>query len=515
MLVVAVQFVISKSEISELFLDDFYRAFYDFGTDAESTKFVNYVQKKFHCCGSENSTDWDLNKPYVSIGSQIPDSCCKPEFTKCDKNDAMQIYAPGCAITIMTWSTSHSYIFLLLWLALILLSCGFCFLLKLISKQGNSEAIVDIKSLFSSSESEHLMNANKKLLDYQNSFTKCNPRQVQIGFTMNDDPLSNGLNSNMNKLTRYSQIRYSKVKPVAHQEPDEHAELTCHQEHRDELTYVEESSSISSESSGRCGVYKPTKPVNSCDKLDKISQSSTVEKTETTAKCDQRNELHKTSSIKSIDRADKPLPLRSIRKQSTNKPNKQTKDSADCKSNPNYDPHYKSKDSFEERSLKESSNLSVTENSTKAHSPSSTESSEADELTDHRNLIPAKRATTEKTMYNLDKLKNKFIDPYSTASSYWTADFDEDASDEDTDVSSRRTFLPNRLNGHRQKWFSLDSSFDAPESEQDNSTRRQNICSDCGKILKTRFKYQKGKRRHRSGDGLRWPFSRWIGRKRN
>lgn len=62
MLVIAVQFFVSKSEISELFLDDFYKGFYDFGTDADSTKFVNYVQTKFACCGSENSTDWDLNK---------------------------------------------------------------------------------------------------------------------------------------------------------------------------------------------------------------------------------------------------------------------------------------------------------------------------------------------------------------------------------------------------------------------------------------------------------------------
>lgn len=367
------------------------------------------------------------------------------------------------------------------------------------------------------------MSADKKLLDYQHSFKKCNPRQVQIGFSMNDEQLSNSnLNSNLNKLSRYSQIRYSKVKPV-HPEPDEHGELTCHQENRDDLSLVEESGS---ESSGRHDANKQAKQVNSCDKLDKVSQSSIAEKSaikpasgdkadrletmSTKRGKNERNELQKTPSIRSIDRVDKQATTgrsqpRSIKKHSTNKPHKPSKDSADCKSNPNYDPHYR--DSAKEHSVNEQSSLQVTENASKGHSPSSTESSEADEShADHRNLIHPKQ---EKTMYNLDKLKNKFIDPYSDCSSYLTDDFDEDESDDDEVNSSTRKHRQGdrRSYVHRDLLSSLDSSDGRREiyrsrntSELDSLLKSQNICSDCKESLRTRFASHGGQRRVDSQD---------------
>ena len=499
MIVILVQFFISRGEISDIFVDDFFRGFYDFGADVDSTKFVDYIQKKFACCGLENSSDWEMNRPYNRV-NQAPDSCCKPEFgKKCDKSDASQLQEIGCVSMIIAWSTSHSYIFLVLWFVLILLSICFCLVLKLISKQGHSEPMVDIKSFFSSSESENLMSANKKLLDYQNSFKKCNPKQVQIGFTLNDDQLSANLNSNLNKLARYSQIRYSKVKP-AHAESDEHTELTCHQEHRDDLSYEE--GSVSSESSDHTyQVPKQIKQVNSCDKLDKTSK--TVEKTgklgsgdkidQTTTnastKLDQKgkNELQKAPSIKSIDRATAGGKPKSIKKQST-KPHKHTKDSADCKSNPNYDPHYS--DSLKER--KESQNLSVnenvtkngTKNATKGHSPSSSESSTADDLqTERRNLIHPKH---EKTMY-LNKLKNKFIDQYSDCSSYLTDDFDEDESD---DVST----MQDRSN----EWLSSDSSFGLSDGCHENRKKslRVNLGSHRSKRNKSQCRKKKNSRRN-------------------
>ena len=182
MCIVVIQFYLSSGEISGLLLDEYFRGLYDYDTNSNAAKFVDRVSRRFACCGIENSTDWEYNKPY-GIENHIPESCCKRGHARCNRTDPDQINNYGCAKNIIEWPTNSIYTFMVLWFNLIGLSFAFCFLLKKIRDEANADAT--------------------------------------------------GPNDNSNKHTKYSQIRYSKVK-----QDDPEAEvglMAGHQEdmHRD------------------------------------------------------------------------------------------------------------------------------------------------------------------------------------------------------------------------------------------------------------------------------------------
>ncbi|XP_078076489.1 CD151 antigen-like [Mustelus asterias] len=58
--------------------------------DTRITKAVDKLQQEFHCCGSNNSKDWQESR-WVKGGHSgdriVPDSCCKTVTTGCGKRD--------------------------------------------------------------------------------------------------------------------------------------------------------------------------------------------------------------------------------------------------------------------------------------------------------------------------------------------------------------------------------------------------------------------------------------------
>lgn len=257
---------------------------------------MNFIQKSLQCCGIENSTDWEMNRPPSSTQQDfIPDSCCKSEFGRCNKNDPGQLQEQGCGEAILNWSIKHTYMFLLLWLLLVLLSVLFCYLLRKLSEgDDDNQAVVSIKPILSDNESENLMSTNKKVLDYQDTFKECN--QIVYPTTISPDYSSKeDINSNLTKLTKYSQIKYSKVKAtnsIDNLADDDNVELTCHQD--------KELNDLNLE---RFKKYD-------CDSLDNLKKNKNINKS--------------TNSIKSDVKLDKEKGIKNVNK----------------KINPNYDPNY-------------------------------------------------------------------------------------------------------------------------------------------------------------------------------
>ncbi|XP_017263521.1 tetraspanin-7 [Kryptolebias marmoratus] len=66
-------------------------------TDSRSEA-VNYLQKKLHCCGVKNFTDWSATEYFKENG--IPESCCKekcsPESLKDLDKAETEVFTTGC-----------------------------------------------------------------------------------------------------------------------------------------------------------------------------------------------------------------------------------------------------------------------------------------------------------------------------------------------------------------------------------------------------------------------------------
>ena len=278
----------------------------------------------------------------------------------------------------------------------------FCYGLKKLSENDN-ETIIAIRSLFNS-ESENLMKANDKLLNYQNSFKKCNVTAKKMDYALNQDQLNSIQSQNSLSKLRYSQIKYSKVKSNKQDknQSDDKAELTCHQ---DDL----ESSNSSTNSNDELTNALLTH-LNELDKSNdklKINNSNDI----SGIKKHRNTKIKKVISKRPFDKLDKhpdKQANKSIRKQSSAKSHKITKEN--YKSNPNYNLNFKSK-------FNPNYNLKSSSNQTDYNS-----SSPDEQTTDNRNLIDPKN-TVDK-LY-LDKLKNKFIEPYWYDSSYLTDTFDD------------------------------------------------------------------------------------------
>lgn len=492
MFIVAIQFFISSGEISELVLDEFFKGFYDYSSNSNAARFVDRVSARFACCGVENSTDWEYNKPY-GVQSSIPESCCKHGYDGCNKTDPNQINNDGCAKTIIEWSNNHIYIFLALWLILIGLSFAFCFLLKTISDEVDTdddadETIGGIRSMFNNSESENLMNSNKQLMNYQDSFSKCNlgKQTVQIGFPIvaaaQDQLCSTASLTNLNKLTKYSQIRYSKVRAAKQADTEDHVELmTCHQElNRD---------SYDEDSVGSDSTDQSTKP--NCDKLDKKRQDrlerSALDKTE----------MNRSTSNKSIDKLVKTRSHKSIKRQSTKSSNNTKEQSNDSrssttnKSNPNYDPDYVAKLDYKcnrDYNSDTSSKQATSCNS----SPSSDESQ-------NKLIHPSKDKLHDDKLY-YDKIKNKLIETYPSDDSYLSDDF----NDVSTDYSGGQHMDGYVKDKHIRNRNQIDYSDESTDHEYNLKNKidhlnkvlnRSKICSDC----KSRFRTQLDKHKNKIG----------------
>lgn len=379
MFIIAVQFYVSSYEISGGVLDDFFTGTYDYDTNSE---FVDFVQIKFACCGIENYTSWDLNRAFTDKETKIPDSCCKPEFHKCDRNNATQLFNVGCAKAIINWPEESVYIFLILWSVLIILSIGFCYLFKKISEDSNRDKIVLIRALFKKDKSE-------SLLDYQNSFKKCNPKQIVYPSNQIQKSSSNEerVNEGLNKFTKYSQIKYSKVKPTKQNlnKNDDEVDLTCNhpddEESSREDSYTEDdrfsSSNYSTNDLYDENIYKKMNNLKLTNRKD-VEYKKNINKNE----------------YSEIDQNDKKYCTKIKSSKTNNKKNQIL-------------------------------NKSIEENK-KKYSLSSNSASSSPELDDsqidNRNLIHRKNVDK---MYKLDKLKNKFIEPYSDDSSYLTDHFDD------------------------------------------------------------------------------------------
>lgn len=74
---------------------------------------VDKLQQEFHCCGSNNSQDWQ-DSEWIRSGEAdsrvVPDSCCKTMVAGCGKRDhASNIYKVegGCITKLETFIQEH------------------------------------------------------------------------------------------------------------------------------------------------------------------------------------------------------------------------------------------------------------------------------------------------------------------------------------------------------------------------------------------------------------------------
>ncbi|CAD5111056.1 DgyrCDS405 [Dimorphilus gyrociliatus] len=76
-------FTISLSNrLEEELVEDLYNAIQLYGAEKKFTDDIDYVQKRFECCGAKSYDDWQLNKLYncsANFPSRcgVPTSCCK------------------------------------------------------------------------------------------------------------------------------------------------------------------------------------------------------------------------------------------------------------------------------------------------------------------------------------------------------------------------------------------------------------------------------------------------------
>lgn len=77
------------------------------------TSAVDKLQQEFHCCGSNNSRDWQ-DSEWIHSGEAggrvVPDSCCKTVVPGCGRRDhASNIYKVegGCITKLETFIQEH------------------------------------------------------------------------------------------------------------------------------------------------------------------------------------------------------------------------------------------------------------------------------------------------------------------------------------------------------------------------------------------------------------------------
>ncbi|XP_010725346.1 CD63 antigen [Meleagris gallopavo] len=74
-----------------------------YGEDVPLTEAVDKLQEDFHCCGSNNYTDWATLERFRA-NNTVPRSCCRVNTTNCNVNPtASTIYVEGCQKGIEAW----------------------------------------------------------------------------------------------------------------------------------------------------------------------------------------------------------------------------------------------------------------------------------------------------------------------------------------------------------------------------------------------------------------------------
>lgn len=101
-----------NTELKENLKDTMVKRYHQSGHEGVSSA-VDKLQQEFHCCGSNNSQDWQ-DSEWICSGEAdsrvVPDSCCKTMVAGCGKRDhASNIYKVegGCITKLETFIQEH------------------------------------------------------------------------------------------------------------------------------------------------------------------------------------------------------------------------------------------------------------------------------------------------------------------------------------------------------------------------------------------------------------------------
>ncbi|XP_051883158.1 CD63 antigen-like isoform X2 [Pristis pectinata] len=101
---VEVSAYIFRSQMYSNLSNDIEKSFEDY--DETSTPGVlDQLQIKFHCCGSNNYTDW-FKTAFGQVTWSVPSSCCINVTESCGRsvsNQTSNIHSVGCTEIISTW----------------------------------------------------------------------------------------------------------------------------------------------------------------------------------------------------------------------------------------------------------------------------------------------------------------------------------------------------------------------------------------------------------------------------
>ncbi|XP_072265135.1 CD63 antigen [Pyxicephalus adspersus] len=90
-----------RNEVQDIYRDSFKVSMGKYSNSSSARDEIDEIQKAFHCCGANSSSDWRDYAPYTG-SSTVPDSCCKEIKVGCGKDQA-NIYTTGCVQGIDEW----------------------------------------------------------------------------------------------------------------------------------------------------------------------------------------------------------------------------------------------------------------------------------------------------------------------------------------------------------------------------------------------------------------------------
>ncbi|XP_067842892.1 CD63 antigen-like isoform X2 [Heptranchias perlo] len=106
---VEVSTYIFRSQVYTNLTDGFEKSIREYDENSKLGVIVNRLQIKFHCCGSNNYTDW-FKTTFGKATLSVPSSCCINITDSCGRSVSYQtanVHTVGCTGTMAAWIEEH------------------------------------------------------------------------------------------------------------------------------------------------------------------------------------------------------------------------------------------------------------------------------------------------------------------------------------------------------------------------------------------------------------------------
>ncbi|KAM4701286.1 CD63 antigen [Discoglossus pictus] len=92
-----------KDKVKTAFEDSFLDGMKKYNNTKEVHDGIDTLQRDFHCCGANSSSDWKSYAPFIGTDN-VPDSCCKNVTTGCGRSPNIKdLNTDGCIDGIQAW----------------------------------------------------------------------------------------------------------------------------------------------------------------------------------------------------------------------------------------------------------------------------------------------------------------------------------------------------------------------------------------------------------------------------